>query len=167
MASSWTSSFCLQKGQASNNPRTQRFNVLTDARLEVVRKRVSGKLGAMAPCSCSAVGAACYVQHLPEGMLASLTGVAQGPWMKLYRCGQCGQHWSIDAYEPYQPQVALAVSSANGWSSADTTGARKSLLLMHRGGTSSESCQWAGCGDNQVKGVVYCLEHLWNCGVRI
>jgi len=100
-------------------------------------------------------------------MLAALIEVAHGDWGNLYRCSKCDQLWAIDDYDRLRVQVAVALASAVGWEGADTTDVRKALLLQHRGGASSDACMWAGCVDDQVKGVVYCIEHLWSTGIRI
>jgi hypothetical protein len=63
-------------------------------------------------------------------------------------------------------QVVNRVTDQSSWSSELRIDERKQLLLQSRGGTTDETCIWSGCGGKRVKGVAYCLEHLWNTGAR-
>jgi len=119
------------------------------------------------PCECAAVGEAEYVAHLPKNTLGDWIEVERGEWVTLRRCRHCDRLWSVDEFDKLHVQVAVAMASSADWSEVDTTPARKSLLLRHRGGTTQERCQWGGCSADRVRGVVFCLEHLWSVGIRI
>lgn len=86
--------------------------------------------------------------------------------MRLYSCPECGILWAIDEWDKYQYQVVSRVKDRSTWSSDQRIEEGKQLLLVSRGGTSDEMCIWSGCTEKRVKGVVYCLDHLWNTGAK-
>lgn len=92
--------------------------------------------------------------------------MAIGNWIKLFRCKVCGQHWSIDEWDKYVDRVITRITDVENWESNDSTSLRKGLLLASRGGTTNEECAWAGCKGKQVKGVAFCIDHLYATGAR-
>jgi hypothetical protein len=118
-------------------------------------------------CSCRGAPDAFFVDDAPSAFLESLVEVEQGDWKTLNRCQRCGQHWSIDAGDKLVHQVVVRIGRFAAWQAeADATAVRKRLLLASRGGTSSSTCAWTGCVLPAVKGVVYCVDHLWDVGAR-
>lgn len=102
----------------------------------------------------------------PADFEASLAGRASGTWTHLKECPECKQLWRVDVPDKYQTQFALKVASPEGWEDIDTTAMVKELLLKTRGGTTNEVCIWSGCDGSRVKGVVYCIDHLYETGAR-
>jgi len=120
----------------------------------------------MINCTCFSLPDVFYLDEGPKGFEESLHQEAMQNWMRLYSCPKCGTLWAIDEWDKYQYQIASRVKDRSTWSSDQRIEERKQLLLRSRGGTTDETCIWSGCVQKRVKGVVYCLEHLWNTGAR-
>lgn len=117
-------------------------------------------------CKCSNLPDAFYLDEGPRGFQKSLHEDNAQNWMRLCSCPKCGALWAIDEWDKYQDQVVTRVKDGSNWATDQSTMARKQLLLQSRGDTTDETCIWSGCSGKRVKGVVYCLEHLWNTGAR-
>lgn len=117
-------------------------------------------------CRCSNLPDTFYVDEGPNGFQKSLHEEDAQDWMRLCSCPKCGTLWAIDEWDKYQDQIVSRVKDRSTWADEQGTEARKQLLLRSRGGTTDETCIWSGCSGKRVKGVVYCLEHLWNTGAR-
>jgi len=118
-------------------------------------------------CGCLARPDAFFVDEVPPDFIANLTEVETGEWKTLTRCSRCGQHWSVDAWDKLQHQVAVRIGQIAAWQiEADSTELRKQLLMASRGGTTASTCAWAGCPLPSVNGVAYCVDHLWKTGAR-
>jgi hypothetical protein len=117
-------------------------------------------------CKCAKLPDAFYLDEVPRGFAKGLKREDDGNWIWLVYCPKCGALWAIDKWDKYQEQIVTRVRSQDGWDGVDTTDLRKQLLLKSRGGFTDAECIWAGCHDKAVKGVVYCLDHLWKTGAR-
>lgn len=117
-------------------------------------------------CQCSNLTNAFYLDEGPRGFEKKLRKEDTGNWMRLGSCPFCGQLWAIDEWDKYQEQVVTRVSDRENWNEIDATELRKQLLLKSRGGLTDTNCIWTGCNAKAVKGVVFCLEHLWKTGAR-
>lgn len=117
-------------------------------------------------CKCSNLPDAFYINEAPWRFEKSLHKEDTQNWMHLYSCPKCGTLWTIDEWDKYQDQVVARVKDRANWATDQAIAARKRLLLESRGGTTDETCMWAGCHGKKVKGVAYCLEHLWDTGAR-
>ena len=117
-------------------------------------------------CKCSKLPEAFYLREGHREFEKSLKREDTGNWIWLGSCPKCGALWAVDEWDKYQPQVANRVTSREGWDGLDNIEMRKQLLLKSRGGFTDKKCVWAGCHDKAVKGVMYCLDHLWKTGAR-
>jgi len=117
-------------------------------------------------CQCSDLPDAFYLDEGSRGFAEGLKREISGNWIWLGSCPSCGQLWALDEWDKYQDQVVTRVNNRETWNVADTTNLRKQLLLKSRGGLTDTNCIWAGCTAKAVKGVVFCLDHLWNAGTR-
>lgn len=117
-------------------------------------------------CKCYSLSEVFYIDQGPNGFEKNLKQLDVENWMRLYQCPECGQLWAIDEWDKYSWQVVSKVTEIEGWADDQREKERKNLLLTERGGTTEEKCVWAGCNARAVKGVAYCLEHLWNTGAR-
>jgi hypothetical protein len=117
-------------------------------------------------CQCHELPDAFYLDDGPPECVKQMKQLDMANWMRLFECPQCGSLWAVDEWDKYTHQVVSRVSVREGWNLADTKAKRKALLLASRGGLTDEQCIWAGCSGRRVKGVVYCLEHLWKSGAR-
>lgn len=117
-------------------------------------------------CRCDRLQDAFYADEGPRGFAKGLKTEETGDWIWLGSCPVCGALWAVDEWDKYQDQVVTRVRHRAEWETRDATEMRKQLLLKSRGGLTEGLCIWAGCKGKTVKGVVYCLEHLWQTGAR-
>ena len=115
-------------------------------------------------CVCSSLADVFYVESRP-GFLHDLSEKACASWKKLCVCPRCGTHWAVDEWDKYQIQVINRVSDIENWDVASEE-ERKKLLLDSRGGLTHKDCIWAECGKKRVKGLAYCIDHLYATGTR-
>jgi hypothetical protein len=108
-----------------------------------------------------------FLDEAPYGWFGRLVEEAAGDWKTLRHCGACQRLFSIDVWDKYQHQVAVSIADRAHWEAeADSVDRRKALLLRARGGIGEGECAWAGCRSIRVRGVAYCVDHLWNSGAR-
>lgn len=117
-------------------------------------------------CQCSKAADAFYLEEAPKGFKDSLVQQDMKNWMRLVRCSECGASWAIDELDKYQWQAAFRVRTGEDWAGVGREPQRKQLLLNSRGGTTAERCIWAGCPNDRVTGVAYCVDHLYATGAR-
>jgi hypothetical protein len=121
----------------------------------------------MCSCECGGWPEAFYLDHAPVGWSESLDELASGSWKTLRRCRNCDEAFAVDAWDKYQEQVVVRVAERATWEQrAECLPLRRSLLLQSRGGLEGESCICRGCSSPRVRGIAYCLEHLWETGAR-
>ncbi len=121
----------------------------------------------MSACGCEKLPEIFFLDQAPSDWLPGLQENSSGDWKTLLRCPACGRLFSVDAWDKGHDQVAVRIANADAWKEeAASIEARKALLLGSRGGTIEETCIRAGCIKPRVRGVVYCLDHLWDAGFR-
>jgi hypothetical protein len=118
------------------------------------------------PCLCAKLPDVFYLDEGPRGFGKKLSREETGNWIWLGSCPECGTLWAVDEWDKYQPQVVMRVEDRANWEGTGAAGKRKRLLLTSRGGLTDKECIRAGCHQKAVKGVVYCLDHLWETGAR-
>ena len=87
-------------------------------------------------------------------------------WMEIFENKITGQLWVIDIFDKYQPRVAIKIGSIEEIKDINFEIIRKELLLKSRGGIDDGLCIMKDCNKNRVKGVVYCIDHLYEIGTR-
>jgi hypothetical protein len=117
-------------------------------------------------CKCSSLPEVFYLDEGPKGFEKDLKELDAENWMKLLECPECGALWVVDEWDKYSWQVASRIESRDGWPTPIPDEKRKQLLLTSRGGTTDQKCMWKDCDKNQVKGVAYCIDHLYETGAR-
>jgi hypothetical protein len=118
-------------------------------------------------CKCDSLPEIFFLDSAPGDWLSGLNEQFSGDWKILYHCPRCGQMFSVDIWDKYQEQVVVRITNPKCWEQeADSVALRKTLLLRNRGGTEERLCIWAGCEKRRVQGMAYCLDHLWETGVR-
>ena len=117
-------------------------------------------------CFCQQLAKLVDVEDTPQGFEASLIKKDKSDWAYLMECPICAQLWRIDTPDKYQTQFAVKLAVADDWASVDTVGLQKEYLLQSRGGTTDDTCIWAECNGKRVRGVVYCIDHLYETGAR-
>ncbi|MGY6217382.1 hypothetical protein ACW73L_19685 [Methylolobus aquaticus] len=116
-------------------------------------------------CQCSTLPEALYLDDYPPGFRETLTLIATGDWVELYR-SQCGQMWRIDGYDKLRTQLAIKIREMHGWEQIDSKPLVLDLLTRSHGGCSDTRCLMADCRDLALKGLAFCAEHLYAAGVR-
>lgn len=117
-------------------------------------------------CQCHSLDDAFFIENAPNGFQEALHQLDMADWRRLFECSDCGTLWAIDEWDKYHDQVASRVKDRKGWSSEDSELKRKELLRRSRGGEEGGECIWAECHKPRIRGVVYCLEHLYKTGAR-
>lgn len=109
-----------------------------------------------------------YYEDIPKDILDNLLELESNPkiWMKLYKNLETGQLWVIDVWDKYIWQMAFKIKEKENWENINFEKYRKKLLLKNRGGLQNEICIWKGCSKKRVKGVKYCIDHLYETGTR-
>ncbi len=105
-----------------------------------------------------------YLDEGPKGFQEGLKELDAENWMTLFECPTCKALWVIDAWDKYSWQVASRIKNKDDWQMPIPVEKRKELLIKSRGGTTDEECIWKNCNNNRVKGVVYCIDHLYKTG---
>jgi hypothetical protein len=119
------------------------------------------------PCICARLPGTFYLDEAPAGWIEGLVEEAVGDWMSLHRCVECHRKYSIDAWDKLQFQVVARIDDLGRWEEeARGVTRRQNLLLRARGGHDAGTCAWVGCRGPSVRGVVYCLQHLWETGAQ-
>jgi len=121
----------------------------------------------MMPCDCGGFQDTFFIDEAPAGWLDGLDELELGDWKTLRQCPYCSALYAVDVRDKGHHQVVARISNPERWQEeAEATDRRKSLLLRSRGGTENEPCIWVGCTEPRVRGVAYCLDHLWSAGAR-
>jgi hypothetical protein len=122
------------------------------------------------PCSCQELPEFAYYvpgRSLSRKLRPLTKNVAKADWRELLQCRVCGTFWRIDVQDKFQERFVWKVGAfRDDWSSAEFVDKQKALLLENRGGEVDEACVWLGCGKKKVKGVAYCIDHLYATGAR-
>jgi len=119
-------------------------------------------------CKCDKLDSAFFMEDAPVGFMSSLREleIDVAEWKHLFECPACGALWAIDEWDKYCEQVVSRVEDRENWSKEESDQMRKELLRKSRGGEESAECIWAECHKPRIKGVVYCLDHLYATGAR-
>ena len=96
----------------------------------------------------------------------SLFKILLGDWSDLHKCKSCGQLWRIDKPDRLQEGYAFKLDSEDDWEQVEVKQLSKDLLLQSRGGITEQKCIWKGCTGFQVRGVAFCIDHLYETGAR-
>jgi len=118
-------------------------------------------------CYCNKLNPIVDVEAAPPDFDEKLKIIKKDTWCNLKQCKTCEQLWRVDIWDRLQTQFAVKLETDKNWVTLDTTELQKDFLLNSRGGTDiSKTCIWAGCNYPAVKGVVYCINHLYDTGAR-
>jgi hypothetical protein len=117
-------------------------------------------------CECANFDEVFFLESAPEGFETKLRQLDMADWKRLYECPVCGALWAVDEWDKYCDQVVSRVTTRENWSKDESEQKRKELLRKSRGGEEVGECIWAGCHKPRIKGVVYCLDHLYATGAR-
>ena len=86
---------------------------------------------------------------------------------ELLRCAECGAYWRIDLPTQASERFAWRLPEyREDWELVSFEEQEKEMLLASRGGATAETCIWAECDKPRVRGLVYCIDHLYRMGAR-
>jgi hypothetical protein len=85
--------------------------------------------------------------------------VAEQPYLRLYRCQNCGTHWKLDVDD--RSDFAIKVPSAENWEQFDDSSILRQFFVRFHGGEGSQKCCWAGCTGNVLRGKLICVDHAY------
>ena len=86
---------------------------------------------------------------------------------ELCQCDEGGAYWRIDLPTRVTERFAWRLPEFRAdWDLVSFEEEEKAMLLASRGGTTGEPCIWALCDKPRLSGVVYCVDHLYEMGVR-
>ena len=115
-------------------------------------------------CGCSAHGEFVAIASDSNEFVAGLEHVsaAEKPWLKLYRCPVCGQHWQIDVAAELNRRIPLAIKvhAPDSWQTFDDHPYRRQHFIDSCGGLTGDTCKWQGCSNRCVRGISFCAEHV-------
>ena len=117
-------------------------------------------------CNCATLPDAFYLDDAPQDFVSSLTKLDSRGWTLLYQCPSCGGYWVLDKSDEDIDSAACRMTDRDQWPAVISLDVRKALLLQFRGGITDEPCMRLGCEKKRVKGVVYCIDHLYENGGR-
>jgi hypothetical protein len=101
-----------------------------------------------------------------QSILSELTLVTHRNWRKLYRHKGDGSHWIIDDEGKHGVQFLHRVKDLDEWMTEDHSAEEKALVLERLGGEGDETCIWVDCSERAIRGIVYCVHHLYANGGR-
>ena len=121
-------------------------------------------------CACEELPVYTYYdaeRGLSQKLRPFIASVAKSSWRELFRCEICGTHWRIDVEDKFQQRYVWKVGGyREDWATVEFEEEQKKLLRQRRGGETDEECAWLACGKKKVKGVAYCIDHLYATGAR-
>ena len=121
-------------------------------------------------CSCEELPVYTYYpaeRGLSRKLRPFVATVAKSNWRELFRCEFCATHWRIDVEDKFQQRFVWKVGNdREDWATIEFIEEEKKLLLQRRGGETAGECAWIGCVKKKVKGVAYCMDHLYATGAR-
>ena len=117
-------------------------------------------------CQCAGLHDGFYLEDSPTGFKEALRHEGTGNWIDLYSCPDCGALWVIDALDKLQRRLVFRTSCRENWDVGERIEERKEALLRGSGGPTDEPCTWSGCEARRVKDRVFCIDHLWDMGIR-
>ncbi|MFQ5684849.1 MAG: metal-binding protein [Candidatus Binatia bacterium] len=117
-------------------------------------------------CHCKQLPEILDVEEAPKSFEKGLEKIEVEGWVRLMQCSRCGQYWRVDQWDKYQTQFAIKLVRPDKWKEFDSVPLEKEFLVKARGGLTDEKCMWASCNQRRVKGVAYCVDHLYATGAR-
>jgi hypothetical protein len=121
-------------------------------------------------CSCDELPRYTYYEAsrgLSQKIRPFVVSVAKSEWQELFRCEICGIHWRVEIEDRFQQRYAWKVGEfRDDWAGVQFIEEQKALLLQRRGGETTRGCAWIKCERMRVRGVAYCIDHLFDTGAR-
>lgn len=117
-------------------------------------------------CVCAEIPEIAYYEDLSKDLFESLDKIETKGWFELFQCRECKQYWRINVWDKYQTQFAVKLNSTDNWQNFDESRLVKGLIVKKRGGLQEKSCIMKDCKNKRVRGLVYCIDHAYENGIR-
>ena len=117
-------------------------------------------------CICKDVKTVSYLEDVSDSFLDNLELIDSTPSYDLYKCKRCKQFWRINNLDKFIHQFVIKLQDDENWENEDFSDVEKEFILDYRGGKGDEECMKYGCENKVVKGTAYCIDHLYELGVK-
>lgn len=108
------------------------------------------------------------IRGISQKLIPFLAKLTECNWRELHVCTICETYWRIDSPDKFRPRYVWKVGLFRGdWSDIEFIDEEKRLLAQCRGGITDEKCIRANCGKPRIKGVAYCIDHLYEMGAAV
>jgi hypothetical protein len=100
-------------------------------------------------------------------LLKRIEKIESGKGNYLARCRDCKQLWRItdsSGDDRRYFESAVKINDSVNWQTFNASPLFKERAIKKRGGLTNEKCIWQGCENRRVKGVAYCIDHLFQTG---
>ncbi len=104
-----------------------------------------------------------WAQRVMEELEVSQTS----DWATLYKARSDGSLWRLDARDKQDARFLVKIEEERGWAQLDISNQVKELLLESRGGNTNVSCLQSNCKNFALKGFSFCVEHVYDRGIRV
>ena len=117
-------------------------------------------------CICKDMQSILYLEDTSDSFLDNLELIDSTNAYDLYKCTRCKQHWRINNLDKFIHQFVIKLNSIEDWENKDFSSSEKKFILEYRGGLSDKECMKYGCNKKCVKDTAYCIDHLYELGVK-
>lgn len=117
-------------------------------------------------CTCKEIKNISYIEDVPDAFLNNLDLVDSDNNYDLYKCKRCKQHWRINNLDKFIHQFIIKLNKIEDWEKKNFSKIEKECILEKRDGLSDEECMKYGCKKKCVKEAAYCIDHLYELGVK-
>lgn len=117
-------------------------------------------------CTCKDIKIISYLEDVSDTFLNNLELIDSNNLYDLYKCKRCKQHWRINNLDKFIHQFVVKLQDKDNWENEDYSDIEKEFILEYRGGLSDDECMKYGCDKNCVRGTAYCIDHLYELGVK-
>ena len=117
-------------------------------------------------CICKDMQSILYLEDASDSFLDNLELIDSTSAYDLYKCTRCKQYWRINNLDKFIHQFVIKLSDINDWENKDFSSIEKKFILEYRGGFGEDECMKYGCKNKCVKNTAYCIDHLYELGVK-
>ncbi len=117
-------------------------------------------------CICKDIKNVSYLEDVSDTFLDNLELIDSETLYDLYKCKRCKQYWRINNLDKFIHQFVIKLKNKANWENEDFSDIEKEFILESRGGVGEDECMKYGCGKKVVKSTAYCIDHLYELGVK-
>ncbi|MFZ4620473.1 MAG: hypothetical protein ACOYNS_07935 [Bacteroidota bacterium] len=112
-------------------------------------------------CTCETMQTLLHAEEFQSFIGSNVMMVDSTPMSDLFRCSQCGQLWRCDRPKNLRGRLMMKLECEEDWKTHLMTSGARTRLLENMGGVSANFCLWGNCSNYRVKGLEYCIDHLY------